>query len=97
MKMPRIFTDKRGLSGPVLALVIGLVTIAILLPVGLLIVGNLKTTIDAMDLGASGNSTRTTLFANIYAAYDLAVIVPIIAGAGIIIGVISIYFAFRRQ
>lgn len=91
----KFLADKRGLTGPVLALVIGLVVIAILLPVGLIIVGNLNTTISAMDLGATGNATRTTLFSNIYSAFNLAVIVPIIAAAGIIISVVGAYFAFR--
>ena len=95
MKLPKILTDKRGLTGPVMALVIGLVVIGILLPVGLLIVGNLSSTVTAMDLGTSGNATRTTLFSNIYAAFNLAVIVPIIAAAGIIIAVVGAYFAFR--
>jgi len=97
MKVPRILTDKKALTGPVLALVIGLVVIAILLPIGLIIVGNLKTTMDAMDLGATGNTTRTSLFSNIYSAFNLAVIVPIIAAAGIIISVVGAYFAFRGQ
>jgi len=97
VKLPKILTDKRGLTGPVLALVIGMVVIGILLPVGLIIVGNLKSTVDAMDLGATGNTTRTTLFSNIYAAFNLAVIVPIIAAAGIIISVVGAYFAFRSK
>ena len=97
MNWPRILKDRRGLAAPVLALVVGLVAVAILLPVGLLVVANLKSTVDAMDLRATGNPTRTTLFNNIYSAYGLAVIIPIIAAAGIIIGVIGVYFAFRTK
>jgi hypothetical protein len=88
--------NRKASIAVVIALVVGLISVAIILPVGLFITSSLKTTVDAMDLGAAGNTTRTNLFANIYAAYNLSVIIPIIAAAGLIIGAIGVYFAFRR-
>lgn len=93
----KLKNDKRGVSGIVIVLVVGLITIGIILPVGLMVTGSLYSTIATLDLGTSGNATRTTLFNNIYAAYNLSVIVPIISAAGLIIGVIGAYFAFRSK
>lgn len=75
-----------------IALVTLLITIVIVLIVGLLVVGQLKTTADNMDFGTTGNTTRDTLFANTYSAFNLAVIIPIVAGAGAIIGTVFMYF-----
>jgi hypothetical protein len=73
-----------------------LITLVIVLIVGLLVVANLKTTADAMALGTQGNATRDTLFNNTFSAFNLAVILPIVAAAGAIIGTVFIYFGARR-
>ena len=79
-----------------LGLVVMLVTLAVILPIGLIVVGNLNTTVSAMDLGSQGNSTRTSLFNNIYSAFNLAVIIPIVAAAGAIIGIVIYYLGRPR-
>jgi len=95
MKLKRFFKDHRGDAGA-LALVITLIMLAVVLVVGIMVVGKLDTVTAAMDLGATGNTTRDTLFSNIYTALDLSVIVPIVAGAGLIIGVVVAYLSFKR-
>ena len=79
-----------------LGLVVMLVTLAVILPIGLIVVGNLNTTVSNMDLGSQGNSTRTSLFNNIYSAFNLAVIIPIVAAAGAIIGIVIYYLGRPR-
>ena len=79
------------MSGPALALIVMLVTIAVILPIGLMVIGNLNTLVNSYDLGSQGNSTRTSLFNNIYSAFNLAVIIPIVAAAGAIIGIVIYY------
>lgn len=84
----RLLKNKKGN----VALVTMLITLAIIIVVGLIVTGNLYSTATSMDLGTQGNSTRTTLFNNIYSAFNLAVIIPIVAAAGAIMGVIFAYF-----
>jgi len=97
MKLMTFRDNRRGIQAIVLALVVTLVSLAVILPVGLLATSYIRSTIDAMDLGTSGNATRTTLFTNIYVAFDLSAIVPIIAGAALVIGVIIAGFTFSRR
>jgi len=85
------------MNGPALAFVVMLITLAVILPIGLIVVGNLNTTVSAMDLGTQGNQTRTSLFNNIYSAFNLAVIIPIVAAAGAIIGIVIYYLSPRTQ
>ena len=60
----------------------------IILLVGLTVVGNLSTTTDAFNIGTTPtanavNSTMTTmLFSNVYGAFNLSILIPIVAGAG---------------
>lgn len=71
--------DRSGITTGVISLIVGFVVIAVGLSVGLMVIGSLDTTTDAMDLGATGNTTRDTLFSNIYTGFDLTVILPIVA------------------
>jgi len=87
---------KRDKKGSALALVVMMVSLVIIIIVGLLVVGQLSTTADTMDLGASGNATRTTLFTNTYAGFNLAVIIPIVAAAGAILGTVFLYLGKTR-
>jgi len=75
----------------VLGLVITLISLGVVLVVGIMVIYNLDTTTDAMNLGTTGNTTRDALFANIDTAMNLSIIVPIIAGAGLLIGVVIAY------
>ena len=60
----------------------------ITLLVGLTVVGNLSTTADAFNIGTTPtanavNSTMTTvLFSNVHGAFNLSILIPIVAGAG---------------
>ena len=75
----------------VLGLVITLISLGVVLVVGIMVIYNLDTTTDAMNLGTTGNTTRDALFTNIDTAMNLSIIVPIIAGAGLLIGVVIAY------
>jgi len=79
------------------AVIATLVTLAIILPIGLMVVGNLNTIIGSYDLGSQGNQTRTSLFNNIYSAFNLAAIIPIVAAAGAIIGIVIYYLSPRTE
>jgi Flp pilus assembly pilin Flp len=87
--------DRRGITGIVIALVVAMVAIAIVIPIGMLLTANIYTTVSNMVLGTSGNATRTVLFNNIWSAYSLAAVVPIVAAAGLIISVVIAAFALR--
>lgn len=89
--------NKKGVTMLVLSLVVTLVALGILIPVGLLVTANIQSTVNTYNLGASGNATRTTLFTNIFQAYNLSAIVPIVAAAGIIISVIIGAFAYMSS
>jgi len=80
--------NKRGIAAAVIGLVVGFVTIGVALSVGLMIIGNLDTTTDAMNLGTTGNTTRDSLFSNIYTGFDLTVILPIVVAASLIIAAV---------
>jgi competence protein ComGC len=82
---------KRDRKASALALVTMMVVLVTITIVGLVVVGQLQTTAEAMNLGTSGNATRTVLFTNTYAGFNLAVIIPIVAAAGAILGVVFAY------
>lgn len=94
--LAKLLKNVKGDSS-VIALVIMLILFGVVLPVGLMVTGSLYTTVSNMDLGSQGNSTRTTLFNNIYSAYNLSVILPIVAAAGMIIAAIMLYFRWRSS
>ena len=81
----------------VLGLVITLVALGVVLGVGLLVNYNIQTTLEGMDLGEAGNATRTTLYTNINSAFSLSAIVPIVAGAALVIGAIIAGFAVKSR
>jgi competence protein ComGC len=86
--LEKLRQDKKASALALVTMMVVLVTIVI---VGLVVVGQLQSTADAMNLGTSGNATRTTLFTNTYAGFNLAVIIPIVAAAGAILGVVFAY------
>ena len=81
----------RDHKGAALSLVILLITVVIVLIVGLVVTGQLSTTANTCNLGSSGNATRTSLFNNVYSAYNLSVLIPIVAAAGALIAIIFAY------
>jgi len=66
-----------------------MIVLGVLFVIGLDVIGSLQTTANALDLGTSGNSTRGTLFTNIYRAFDLAVIAPIVLAAVALVTIVA--------
>lgn len=83
--------------GIVLGLVITLVALAVVLGVGLLVNYQIQTTVEGIDLGEAGNATRNSLYTNINQAFSLSAIVPIVAGASLVIGAIVAGFAIKNR
>jgi len=70
--------------------VIAMVALIIVVLIALIIAANLQTVADGMDLGATGNATRTTLFTNTWTGLTLASVGIIISAAvGILALVLS--------
>jgi len=99
--MRKLLRDKRAVTGMVLALVVALVTISILIPIGLLVTTNIG---DSMEVVAAKSASTTTaenvtydVFANVYTAFSLSALVPIIAVAGLLIAIIIGAFAMRSR
>lgn len=93
----RFKAERKAMFGLVLGLVITLVALGVVLGVGLMINYNIQTTVEALDLGTAGNQTRTNLYANINQAFSLSAIVPIVAGAALVIGAIVAGFAIKGR
>lgn len=70
--------------------VIAMVALIIVVLIALIIAANLQTVADGMDLGTTGNATRTTLFTNTWTGLTLASVGIIISAAvGILALVLS--------
>lgn len=95
--MGKFLRDKRGMFGLVVGLVITLVALGVVLGVGLLVNYQIESTVSNLDLGEAGNATRTAIYANINQAFSLSAIVPIVAGAALVIGAIVAGFAIRSR
>jgi hypothetical protein len=89
--------NRKGMFAIVLGLVITLVALGVVLGVGLLVNNQIQSTLEDMDLGTEGNATRTDLYNNINQAFSLSAIVPIIAGASLVIGAIVAGFAIKNR
>lgn len=61
--------------------VVAMLALVIVVLIGIIIAANLYSVANAMDLGASGNATRTTLFNNTWTGLTLASVGIIIAAA----------------
>lgn len=70
--------------------VIAMAALVVVILVTLIIAANLQTIADGMDLGTSGNATRTTLFDNTFTGLTLASIgIIVTAAVGLIAVVLS--------
>lgn len=85
----------------VIALVVALVTISVVIAVGLMLQTNLG---DAMNvISAKTNETTRAenitydVFQNVYSAYSLSAVVPLIAVAGLIISIVVASFAIYSR
>jgi len=99
--MRKFLKDKKAVTGMVLALVVALVTISILIPIGLLVTTNIG---DSMNIVTAKTNVTTTaqnvsydVFQNVYTAFSLSALVPIIAVAGLLIAIIIGAFAMKAR
>lgn len=88
--------NKKGVTMLAIALVVGMVALGLVIPIGMWTSSLVFGVIDDLDLGVSGNATRTTLESNVWSAYNLSTILPIIAVAGVIITAVLGIIAFKK-
>ena len=93
--MKKLLKNKRAVSGMVLALVVALVTIAVLIPIGLLVTTNIESSLPALTADSAAANASEAVFDNVYTAFSLSALVPIVAVAGLLIAIIIGAFAFR--
>lgn len=87
-------SNNKAITGLVIGMVVVLVACAVLIPIGLLVSSNLQTSMP--ELTGSANSTAYSVYNNVYSAFSLSAVVPIVAAAGVIISIIVGVFALRR-
>lgn len=95
-KLKQLQRDRKGMAAVAVALVVGLVALGIIIPIGMWINSITFGVIDELDLGTAGNATRTTLEGNIWSAYNLSTILPIIAVAAVIIMAVLGIVVYKR-
>lgn len=93
--MRKIRENRKGITGLVIGMVVVLIACAILVPIGLLVTANLQSTMPALT--GSANTTAYAVYNNVYSAFSLSAVVPIVAAAGVIISIIVGVFAFKRN
>lgn len=86
--------NKKGITALVIGMVVVLIACAVLVPIGLLVTSNLQTAMPALT--GSANTTAYSVYNNVYSAFSLSAVVPIVAAAGVIISIIVGVFAFRK-
>lgn len=70
--------------------VIAMTALIVVVLIALIVAANLQTVANSMNLGTSGNATRTTLFTNVWTGLTLASVGIIVAAAvGILALVLS--------
>jgi Flp pilus assembly pilin Flp len=97
----RFVKNRRGIAALVIGLVVALVACSVILAVGLMIHSNLSTSLSVVTTKTNETSTAENItydvFANVYSAYNLSSVVPLIAGAALIITIIVGAFALRGR
>lgn len=96
----RLLKNKRGVTGVTIALVVTLVALCIIIPIGVLVTSNLSTSLDVVAAKTNETSTAQNVtydvFSNIWTAFGLSALVPIIAVAGLLIAIIIGAFVIRK-
>lgn len=92
--LKKIREHRKGITGLVIGMVVVLIACAILVPIGLLVTSNLQTAMPALT--GSANTTAYAVYNNVYSAFSLSAVVPIVAAAGVIISIIVGVFAWKR-
>jgi hypothetical protein len=93
----KLFGNRKGQTGIAIALIITLVALSVIIPIGMWVTGLIFTSIPQSGWTAAANTTMTTLQSNVWAAYSLSTILPIIAVAGVIIASITGFIVWRRS
>ena len=97
----KLLKDRRAIAGLVIGLVVTLVACAVLLAVGLLIHTNLGTSLEVVSAKTVNTTTAQNItydvFNNVWSAYSLTSVVPLIAGAALVVGIIVAAFAIRSR
>ena len=95
--MRKLLRNKRGVTALVLALVIALVAIAVMIPIGLLVTVNIQSALPTLEAGSLAANASESVFNNVYTAFSLSALVPIVAVAGLLISIIVGAFALRGR
>lgn len=90
----KLLHNKRGIAGMVIGLVVTLAACAVLIPIGVYLNAKLYAALPAMT--GTANTTATSVRDNIYSAYSISAVIPLVAAAAVIIGIIVAAFAYTR-
>lgn len=93
--LKKFLHNNKAITGLVIGMVVVLVACAVLIPIGLLVTSNLQTAMPALT--GSANTTAYSVYNNVYSAFSLSAVVPIVASAGVIISIIVGVFAWKRS
>lgn len=93
--------NRRGIAAMVIGLVVALVACSVVLAIGLLIHANLGTALGVVSAKSASTTQAENItfdvFTNVYSAYNLSSVVPLVAGAALIIAIIVGAFALRGR
>lgn len=88
--------NKKGVSGIILGLVVVLVMLAVILPISLYTVVQIKASMPAFTANSAEYNASKSLYDNIFSAYNIASITPLIAVASVIVAMVVVGFALKR-
>lgn len=101
MNFRKLLRNRRGIAAMVIGLVIALVTVSVVMAVGLLLQTQLGTALNVVSAKSNATSKAQNItydvFQNVYSAYSLSSVVPLVAAAGLIISIIVVAFAVYRS
>jgi Flp pilus assembly pilin Flp len=99
--LPKFMQNRRGIAAMVIGLVVALVACSVVLAIGLLIHANLGTALGVVSAKSASTTQAENItfdvFTNVYSAYNLSSVVPLVAGAALIIAIIVGAFALRGR
>jgi len=97
----RFLRNRRGIAALVISLVVALVACSVILAIGLMIHSNLSTSLGVVSAKTNETSIAENItydvFGNVYSAYSLSSVVPLVAGAALIITIIVGAFTLRSR
>lgn len=84
-------------TNQVIGLVLVLIVIGFVLPIGMNIYYKGYDTISNVNLGSTGNTTRTALDTAVWGAFSMATVLPTIAGGAAVIAAVVVGFLIYRS